>query len=420
MAILLMTASFSYAGSNDYASPVDGTSPLLADGTNQLVLTVTATQTSGGNTVNSFDLSFSGTVVDTDVAEVIMNSNGALYGSTTAFGTWPNVNVAGAAKPKNAVEVIVRLNASAGGKTIGVTIQNENPYSGGTGLPLGTSADLNISAPATPDQLAVTASTAVATAAAPAQTNVEMVYLQLDCTNNDDGVCDVDSVTVDDLGTVGAGDIDNMEVHFDDNTNFGDGTLGSVDNFSWDGTSTVVDTSGLGAARTVTAGISTYLWIIYDLASAADTKDIQASVTDIVLAGSDTFDNTGTPWNSNLITVTAGATNQLTTCGDCHTYPPTDTTVERNSPWGAVFGSHAKHLAINGVGCATCHVSPSPEDSTNFDHRDGNIAMQGTITTSGTYSKGTSFAQANDLDGHRSRHLQQYRLSLRQHHPAMG
>lgn len=395
-AALVLLPGLSYAGSNSYSTPVDGSAPLIPDGSNQTLLSVTVGASAGGNTVTSYDLAFSGSVTASDVAEVIVNTNGALYGSTTSLGSWPNVSITGGAKPKTTVDVIVRLNPSAASKTVGVTLQAENPNSGGGGLPLSTSSALAIGAAVVPDTLSVTTATPVASSAAPGDTGVQMLNLQLSCSNTNDGLCTIASVTVDDLGTAVTGDIDDMQVYFDADNNFGNGTLGVADNFTWSGTSTVVDTSTV-SGNTVTSGTPTYLWIVYSVNTGAATRTIQASVTNIALSGSDAFDATGSPWNSNSIAVTAAAANKLASCSSCHTYPPTDG-ASRNASDGVVVGSHSKHYAITGVTCATCHVVPATTDSTSFDHRNGNIEMQASIK-GGSYSKGASFPQANDLTG---------------------
>ena len=87
----------------------------------------------------------------------------------------------------------------------------------------------------------------------------------------------------------------------------------------------------------------------------------------------------------------------VTVCTDCHTYPPADGTA-RNNPAGAVMGSHAAHSNAS-VACTTCHVDTTSGE-TDYAHRDGDIELNNPIHSgTGAYSKGASFAQANDLDG---------------------
>ncbi|UCH82054.1 MAG: CxxxxCH/CxxCH domain-containing protein [Nitrospiraceae bacterium] len=85
-------------------------------------------------------------------------------------------------------------------------------------------------------------------------------------------------------------------------------------------------------------------------------------------------------------------------CADCHGNPPADGSA-RNTPAGAVVGSHVKHVTDQGIACTFCH-GDTTSGGTDYAHRNGNIEMLATIHSgSGAYSKGTSFAQTNDLDG---------------------
>lgn len=81
----------------------------------------------------------------------------------------------------------------------------------------------------------------------------------------------------------------------------------------------------------------------------------------------------------------------ITSCGDCHDNPPADGTA-RNNPEGAVVGSHNKHATTYSLACTVCHVN-----NTTYNHRNGNIEMVSPLNNhSGSYSKGTSFAQSNN------------------------
>ncbi len=96
--------------------------------------------------------------------------------------------------------------------------------------------------------------------------------------------------------------------------------------------------------------------------------------------------------STNITIDNTGPKYTVSSCSDCHDYPPTDATGQRNTPVGAVVGSHSKHP----FDCSKCHIKP-----TTFDHRDGNIDMASPINgdSGASYSKGTSFPQANDLTG---------------------
>jgi len=98
---------------------------------------------------------------------------------------------------------------------------------------------------------------------------------------------------------------------------------------------------------------------------------------------------------SNNITIdNTGPSYTVTSCSDCHDYPPTDASGQRNTPVGAVIGSHNTHVNQLGLACTDCHI----DNSGNLAHRQGLIDMLASIH-GGSYSKGTSFSQTNDLTG---------------------
>jgi predicted CxxxxCH...CXXCH cytochrome family protein len=85
----------------------------------------------------------------------------------------------------------------------------------------------------------------------------------------------------------------------------------------------------------------------------------------------------------------------VTLCSDCHDYPPVDGSA-RNNPEGAVVGSHSPHVSF-GIACTTCHADTTGGE-TDFAHRDGIIDLTNPIQ-GGSYSKGASFSQTNDING---------------------
>jgi predicted CxxxxCH...CXXCH cytochrome family protein len=94
------------------------------------------------------------------------------------------------------------------------------------------------------------------------------------------------------------------------------------------------------------------------------------------------------------ITDSAEAQFTVTACTDCHGQPPADGSA-RNTPAGAVIGSHVKHATDQGIACTVCH-GDTTSGGTDFAHRDGNIQTASPIHSgTGAYSKGTSFAQSN-------------------------
>lgn len=93
-----------------------------------------------------------------------------------------------------------------------------------------------------------------------------------------------------------------------------------------------------------------------------------------------------------LVVPDAHAQYTITSCADCHAYPPVDGTA-RNNPEGAVVGSHGKHSSATEYAyqCTVCHVN-----NTTFNHRNAMIEMVSPMNNhSGSYNKGNSFPQTN-------------------------
>ena len=93
-------------------------------------------------------------------------------------------------------------------------------------------------------------------------------------------------------------------------------------------------------------------------------------VTGIGVSAPDTS-ATGLALSSNSFTLTAGSTaSVITSCSGCHTFPPADSTGNRNVPVGSIVGSHSEHSA---AACSTCHVVPATETGVDFGHRSGTV-----------------------------------------------
>jgi len=106
----------------------------------------------------------------------------------------------------------------------------------------------------------------------------------------------------------------------------------------------------------------------------------------------------GTPTDNDsasaTLTIKAYA-HKTTSCYQCHGYLslfPDGTT--RNTPAGTFTGEHQPHVEKFGAVCSVCHVVPATVTSADYDHRDGEISMQSSIS-GGTYSRGTTFPQSN-------------------------
>jgi len=204
------------------------------------------------------------------------------------------------------------------------------------------------------DSLTVTSSVNVSTTAQPAQTDVQMMYMQLNSDATGNGNCVVTDVTLNDtfIGTTGT--IAAVQVHLDDDNNFLNGTLGSNTVTTWDGLSTLVDLTSTDltlAERTVTSGTPKFIWLLYDIEAGSSTGiQAQLQVTDVGVVAPDIAPTSG-PWDSNIIDINTGLG-----CGGCHPNPMVDG-VARDPLTGGVVGDHTKHASAQGYECELCHLA---------------------------------------------------------------
>ena len=96
----------------------------------------------------------------------------------------------------------------------------------------------------------------------------------------------------------------------------------------------------------------------------------------------------------------AEATVAITSCGDCHGYPPKDSPTRVGWGTGMFRGSHNVHAGYSTISgqysypCNTCHQNPNWN---TFNHRAGTINMRTPLNGAwGSYSKGPSFDQVNN------------------------
>jgi predicted CxxxxCH...CXXCH cytochrome family protein len=240
---------------------------------------------------------------------------------------------------------------------------------------------------ATGDTLTVGTNFPIATNASDSAANVVMQRLKLDSNANGDSQVTLGGITLDEAGTATA--ISNVRIYIDtaaQSTLPGSAVL--IGNLvSWNGASTTVPlTQGTAANRTVAAGTSKYLYVVFDMASGQAGKSVQSHVTAVSVASPDTG-VTGLIFSSNSFTLTAGPVASITSCSGCHGNPPVDGTA-RNVPAGQFQGSHNTHLNP----CSVCHV----DNGTNLKHANGSINMATPIhNAGGAYSKSATFAVSN-------------------------
>ncbi|MBI3185630.1 MAG: CxxxxCH/CxxCH domain-containing protein [Myxococcales bacterium] len=134
-------------------------------------------------------------------------------------------------------------------------------------------------------------------------TGVDMQHFRVDSNASGNGSILLSTITVNDLGTAGTGDFDNLKIYIDTNESFPAGSVLIGQVASWDGTSTQVSLNlGTVGDRTVTNPTPKYIFIVYDLPAGAVTKTIQSQVTAVGVASPDTG-ATGLDFRSTGLTV---------------------------------------------------------------------------------------------------------------------
>jgi len=169
-----------------------------------------------------------------------------------------------------------------------------------------------------------------------------------------------------------------------------------------DAADTLISTGSTAIAGNVTTVTITSEAVTNTAKNYLVTVDINAGATltqtftGTVTAVSGTGLGTPTYGDSSSATLTINKlASSNTSCASCHGYTTSFTDgFTRNSPEGTFVGDHNAHVIKASVTCSVCHVAPATTTSADFNHRNGNIEMQATIS-SGTYSKGASFAQTN-------------------------
>ncbi len=162
------------------------------------------------------------------------------------------------------------------------------------------------------DTLSASGNTPVEGGSPPAGTaGVVMQVFEVDNDGADDGNVVLSSVTVDDLGTAGAGDWSNLEIYIDVDATFAGATL--IGQNAFDGTPTAValDEPGTLAARTQVSGTPKYVFAVYDLGGAAAGETVKSRVREVALAAPDTGAG-GLALDSNELLIAAAVANGTT------------------------------------------------------------------------------------------------------------
>ena len=374
--MLLIAAVSAYAGQNNWSAFTSAGGPLTADGSQQTVATIDNANSGGGATTDSFDITLGGSIGAGDVSGVYVTNGTNTWSITGSFGA-QTVTCAGlSAKPGNGTYSInVTLNGSAAGKNITVTMVSEVNNGTSAGLPAGPSAALAINAPPASNTYG-----ALVDGTGPLSADLtQQTVATLPVTLNSGGIA-ITSFTVDISGSVVAGDVTGVYVTDGTNTWSATGSYGNGSSVACTGANAIPGSP---------------LSINVTLAASADTQTVAVTLTD----DSDTSVSLPQgPSTALSITAPAALPSRITSCGDCHTYGPTDGV--RAAATGAVLGSHTAHNAYD---CSTCHVIPSGtteppangEAAPGYDHRSGDIQMAASIQ-GGYYDKN---GNATDDDG---------------------
>ncbi|MEB3323598.1 MAG: hypothetical protein VKI81_12305, partial [Synechococcaceae cyanobacterium] len=154
----------------------------------------------------------------------------------------------------------------------------------------------------TVDSLSTTDSTAIESGPVDADESIVMSRFQVDCNDTGDSQCILESVTVEEIAFGLSGDWDNLEIYIDTDTDFTGATLIGQE-ASWDGSALTLDLDqSTQADRTVTYGTPKYIFIVYDIAEAAEGKILQARVTQVNAIFPD-YGVSGLNYKSNAVTV---------------------------------------------------------------------------------------------------------------------
>lgn len=200
----------------------------------------------------------------------------------------------------------------------------------------------------------------------------------------------IDTLTITGSANFTSANVSDIHVYQDN------GTAGSFDAGDVLAPSTATVISGNTTTLTfspplyVTNATKNYLLVVDIAPGATLTQSFTARVT--AAAGHGLATPTYSDATSATLTIKQYS-SKVSSCSDCHGYPPLDGT-SRNNPAGAVVGSHQKH---QDAPCSTCHVAPATTGPADFGHRTGNILMKNPFSgVTGSYSRGTSFPQTNN------------------------
>ncbi|SNB47900.1 CxxxxCH/CxxCH domain-containing protein [Geobacter sp. DSM 9736] len=379
---------------------------------------------SGQLELNSLTMNNTGTATTIGAAEIYISSSSqttlpadaVLLGSATNWGgastqisltggTQTNRTLGGTQPLTKYLYIVYDMSIGQAGSTVGsrvTAVGVASPNTGATGLSLSSNT---LTLTRSGNLLSVTGNIPGRTTAKDSDAAVVMQHFQVDCDAAFDNALQIDSVTIEDLGTAAL--VDSVKVYIS-SVEEADATvlpasaklIGAIG--EWNKTSTVIDFNehdpGTTADRTVIAngtlnGGPKYIYIVYsmhydDVFVAG--KTVQSKVTAVGVASPDGGAN-NLSLLSNTITLTRGTWSKITSCGGCHDTANIQDGTARNVPDGKFIGSHNKHTNALAMDCIVCHAKPPIN---KFNHADGFINLTGAVGKG--YSKTKKFQVSNN------------------------
>ncbi|MEI6208011.1 MAG: hypothetical protein WCP20_14610 [Desulfuromonadales bacterium] len=334
----------------------------------------------------------SATVLPVDAVLVGSATNWA--GTSTQFsltgGTAANRTLGGTQPLTKYIYIVYDMSSGQASKTVRSSITAVgvvSPNVGATGLALNSNT---ITLDYSGNLLSTSANATGASNAKDSDAAVVMQHFKVDCNTAFDNALELNSITLQELGTTTQ--VSNVKIYVS-TTEDSDPTklpaaakqVGEI--ADWNKASISIplvnDFGANSADRTILAGTSKYLYVVYSMFYPDDAdyvagKTVQSKVTAVGTASPDTG-VTGLNYLSNSITLTRGTWSRITSCGGCHDTANILDEVARNSTAtygreGRFPGSHYAHSNKMAYDCSTCHQKP-----TVYNHANGFINFSGML-----------------------------------------
>ena len=328
------------------------------------------------------------------VDAVLVGSSANWAGTSTQFaltaGTTANRSLGGSEPLTKYIYIVYDMSSGQASKTVQSSITAVgvvSPNVSATGLTMNSNV---VTLDYSGNLLTTSANTAGASNAKDSDVAVVMQHFKVDCNTAFDNALEINSITLQELGTTSQ--VSAVKIYVatteDSSPSVLPATAKQIGQITeWNKTSTAIplnnDFGATAADRTVLAGTSKYLYVVYSMFYPDDAdyvagKTVQSQVTAVGVASPDSG-VTGQSYLSNTITLTRGTWSRITSCGGCHDTANILDEVGRNSTAtygreGRFPGSHYLHSNKDSYDCLTCHVKP-----TVYNHASGFINFSGLL-----------------------------------------